>query len=64
MSAPEFVDFAAYARGVYTPPPALVAIGHEDAFWRTLEGSTVDPWGDGGETMRQRDAAADLRSVQ
>ena len=45
---PDFVDFAAYADAVYTPPPALAKLAETDPFWRTLGGSVEDPFGCGG----------------
>ena len=57
---PDFVDFDAYLRGAYTPPPALVALAERDPFWRTFGGSVDDPWGCGGETRRQRQAMVEV----
>lgn len=52
-----FIDFAAYAQAVYSPPPQLRAIAERDPFWATLGGGTVDPWGDAGEALRERQEA-------
>lgn len=60
---PNFIDFAAYADAVYSPPPALVALALADPFWRTFGGSTSDPFGCGGETFRQRAAARGRREA-
>lgn len=58
---PRFVDFDAYARGIYTPPPALVALAAADSFWSTFGGSTEHGrFGDDGETERQRATAKAL----
>lgn len=58
MSDPRpFIDFDAYMNAVYSPPPQLVALAIEDPFWRTLGGCETDPFGDDGETYRQRIAA-------
>lgn len=53
-----FLNFDAYAEAVYSPPPQLVALAEDDPFWRTFGGDPADPFGDGGETHRQRLAAS------
>lgn len=57
--APHAIDHRAFAEG--TPlPTAMLALEAIDPFWQTLGGSTADPFGDGGETFRQRTRAAQL----
>lgn len=56
MSEP-FIDFAAYMNAVYSPPPQLRALAAQDRFWATWGGSEADPWGDAGETLRERQEA-------
>jgi hypothetical protein len=57
---PHALDDMAYADGV--PKPArLLELEESDPFWRTLGGSVDDPFGDGGETFRQREAYRKLK---
>ncbi len=58
-SGPHAIDHLAYADGV-SRPVAMLALEAEDPFWKTLGGDPVDPWGDQGETMRQRAKALEL----
>jgi len=56
---PHALDHMAYRDGV--PQPArLLQLEEADPFWRTLGGSVDDPFGCGGETFRERAAAAEL----
>ena len=57
---PHALDHMAYADGV-PQPSAMLALEAADPFWRTLGGSVDDPFGDGGETFRQRAIARALR---
>lgn len=57
--APHALDHGAYADGT-AMPEAMLALEASDPFWQTLGGSVDDPFGDGGETFRQRQQAAEL----
>jgi hypothetical protein len=57
--APHALDRDAYATGV-SLPDRLLQLEAEDPFWQTLGGSTKDPWGDDGETFKQRQKAVSL----
>lgn len=58
-ATPHAIDHLAYAEG--TPrPEAMLALEAQDPFWQTLGGSVEDPFGDGGETFRQRATAQAL----
>lgn len=57
--APHALDHDAYAAGVPVPE-RMLQLEHEDAFWRTLGGNRADPFGDDGETFRQRRRAMQL----
>jgi len=57
--APHAIDHAAYADGI-AKPETLLALEAQDPFWQTLGGSIDDPFGDGGETFRQRAKARAL----
>ena len=56
---PHALDHDAYDAGVPLPA-AMLALEAADPFWRTLGGSVEDPWGDGGETFRDRRRAREL----
>ncbi|MCA1199169.1 hypothetical protein K9B35_14420 [Sphingomonas sp. R647] len=58
---PHALDRDAYRAGV-NPPQLLLQLEDIDPFWRTLGGSTTDPFGCGGETFRQR-AKADALGI-
>lgn len=59
---PHALDRAAYRDGV--PRPAkLLELESADPFWKALGGSVEDPFGCGGETFRQRAAAAAIGIV-
>lgn len=58
-SAPHAIDHGAYAEGA-PRPETMLALEAVDPFWKTLGGDPVDPWGDQGETMRQRAKALSL----
>lgn len=58
-TSPHALDHAAYADGV-APPASLLSLEAADPFWKTLGGSASDPFGDGGETFRQRARAIEL----
>lgn len=38
----------------------MLALEAQDPWWQTLGGSIEDPFGDGGETFRQREKAMAL----
>jgi hypothetical protein len=57
--APHAIDHSAYKAG-FTRPEPMLALEEVDDFWLTLGGSKTDPWGDQGETFRQRQKALDL----
>lgn len=54
--APHAIDHTAYADGT-ARPQAMLDLEARDPFWQTLGGSLEDPFGDQGETFRQRAAA-------
>lgn len=54
--APHAIDHGAYADGT-AMPEAMLALEAQDQFWQTLGGSIDDPFGDDGETFRQREQA-------
>ncbi len=56
---PHALDHMAYADGT-ARPERLLELEQDDPFWRTLGGSVDDPFGCGGETFRERDAAREL----
>lgn len=56
---PHALDRDAYERGC-PEPAAMLRLEQADPFWRTLGGSVSDPFGDGGETFRQRRIAREL----
>lgn len=58
-SAPHAIDHGAYAEGA-PRQDAILALEQSDPFWKTLGGDEADPWGDRGETMRQRARALSL----
>lgn len=58
-ASPHALDHMAYADGV-DRPQRLLELEAEDPFWKTLGGSVEDPFGDGGETFRQREKALSL----
>jgi hypothetical protein len=53
---PHNIDHMAYAEGT-AQNEAAAALEVSDPFWQTLGGNIDDPWGDGGETLRQREKA-------
>ena len=58
-AAPHNIDHLAYAEG--TPRnDAIASLEEQDPFWQTLGGNEDDPFGDGGETFRQRAEAIRL----
>ena len=57
--APHAIDYDAYRNGV-SRPQAMLYLEASDPFWKTLGGNVSDPWGDGGEHVRQRMAAIKL----
>ena len=56
---PHAIDHGAYSEGTLKPS-AMLDLERSDPFWKTLGGNEVDPWGDGGETFRQRAKAMSL----
>jgi hypothetical protein len=58
-SGPHAIDHQAYRDGV-PRPDTILALEQADRFWKTLGGCEHDPWGDGGETLRQRAKAVSL----
>ena len=58
-SAPHAIDHGAYTEGA-PRQEAMLALERADPFWKTLGGDETDPWGDQGETMRQRAKALSL----
>ena len=58
-AAPHNIDHQAYIEGA-PRNVVIAALEASDPFWITLGGSTTDPYGDQGETFRQRQRAVNL----